>query len=247
MVAKLIACVFVYYLFASGLAFAFSKTPGTPVDMPNWRIGYAMSSLYPAKVTRAYGVNVDAGWTSYVHNDMHFLSRTEFDKIKESTPSYDGVGLALGVPVTNKRQVSGTNVLPDTIYIEWASISNRRFFTTKWTLSKELKQLMSSKETYTRWDGFETTCYRTDIIFGFLPNGNTKIWLRGCGEYRYITEIEADVELQADTFGNDASIYRENYGDLIYKRAQELDVPITPIPWDKVSKVYANEEFIKVN
>ncbi|MEL7292520.1 MAG: DUF2931 family protein [Pseudomonadota bacterium] len=219
---------------------AFVKTPSVPDDMPQWRIGYAMSSLYPAKITKAYGVNEEQDWTSFVHNDMHFMSRTDLASLQKNIPEYNGFGLVLGSPVTEKRQVAGSRSLPDTVYIYWASIANQRFFTTKWQLPPDVKKVMSTKERYTRWDGVVSDCYRTDMIFGFLPNGNTKIWLYGCGEYKYITEITADAELEADTFGNNAEIYKANYSDRIAERAKQAGVSIDPIPWDEVNKVYSD-------
>lgn len=219
---------------------AFTRAPTIPEDMPKWRIGYAMSSLYPAKITEAYGVNEEQDWTSFVHKDMHFMTRSEPTKILKDLPEYDGFGLLLGTPVTEKRQIGGTKSLPDSLYIYWASISNQRFFATKWDLSSDIKKMMSTKETYTRYDGVVRDCYRTDIIFGFLPNGNTKVWLDGCGEYKYITEITPDAELEADTFGNDAEIYKANYHSRIAERARELGAILDPIPWDKVNKVYSD-------
>lgn len=219
---------------------AFVKSPSVSKDMPQWRIGYAMSSLYPAKITQAYGVNEEQDWTSFVHNDMHFFGRSDLQKIQIDVPGYDGLGIMLGTPVTIKRQVGGTRSLPDIVYIYWASITNQRFFTTKWKLPPDVKKVMSTREQYTRWDGVVSDCYRTDMIFGFLPNGNTKIWLRGCGEYKYITEIAADAELEADTFGNNAEIYKANYSDRIAERAKQAGVSIDPIPWDEVNKVYSD-------
>lgn len=219
---------------------AFAKAPSVPEDMPKWRIGYAMSSLYPAKITEAYGVNEEQDWTSFVHNDMHFLTRTELSKLKKKLPDYDGYSLVLGVPVTLKRQVGGTKTLPDSVFVYWASISNTRFFVTKFDLTKEVKSLMVAKRQMTTWDGAVLDCYQSDIVFGFLPNGNTKVWLDGCGEYKYITEIAADAELKADTFGNDAAIYRANYSKRMAKRAEEAGVTLAPIPWEKVNKVYSD-------
>ena len=99
---------------------------------------------------------------------------------------------------------------------------------------------MTIKRKFITWDGAQLDCYEKDIIFGFLPNGNTKIWLDGYGEYKYITEIAADAELEADTFGNNSDIYKANYSDRIAERAKQAGVSIDPIPWDKVNKVYSD-------
>ncbi|MFM2590148.1 DUF2931 family protein [Vibrio sp. TBV020] len=220
--------------------YAFAKTPEVPSDMPKWRVGYAMSHLYPAKVTQAYGVNEQGDWTSFLHNDQQYLFRTELSRMHRYLPDYDGYGIVLGTPVGYSGQVMGTQILPDSVYIYWSSISNQRFFLTKFDLGDSLKKEMVEKRIFTTWDGVELDCYNKDIIFGFLPNGNTKLWLRGCGEYKYITELKPEAELTADTFGNDADIYKANYGKKMAARAKEVGAVLDPIPWDRVDKVYSD-------
>lgn len=217
---------------------AFSKVPDIPTDFPKWRIGYAMSSLYPVKVTQAYGINEEQDWTSYIHNEMHFWRRSKLDYVRRTHPDYDGYGIALGAPVAEKDQVAGARQLPDTIYIYWASLTNAKFYVTKYNLSENVKKQMTTQGIFNFSDGTTDSCYNTDIIFGFLPNGNTKIWLDGCGEYIYLTEIKPDAEVDRDIFGNDAEIYKKNYADRIAKRAEAEGAKLFPIPWDKVNKVY---------
>ncbi|MCZ4294071.1 DUF2931 family protein [Vibrio sinaloensis] len=225
---------------------SFNRGSSVPEDMPAWRIGYAMSTLYPAKVTNAYGVNELRDWTSFIQLDMHFITRTQLEKVREYYPNYDGFSISLGMHVPPKRQVMPTNVLPDSVYLYWSSITNQRFFATKFDLTPKMKKVMSTKEPFTRFDGFKTHCYRSDIIFGFLPNGNTKVWLDGCGEYKFVTELAPVAELDADTFGNDAEIYRINYGKRMAERAKLLGATLDPIPWDKVNKVYSTEKITKL-
>ncbi|MGD8118871.1 DUF2931 family protein [Vibrio sp. TRT 29B02] len=225
---------------------AFSRVPNVPEDMPKWRVGYAMSTLYPAKVLRAYGNNEQLGWTSFLHNDQQYLYRSKFEYIKKSYPNYDGYGMVLGAPIGYSRQVSGTNNLPDSITIYWASISNAKSYVTLLELPNNLKKQMSTKRKYITWDNVELDCYKVTIVFGFLPNGNTKVWLYGCGEYNFITELAPAEELDADTFGNDAEIYRINYGKRMAERAKQLGATLDPIPWDKVNKVYCNDEITQL-
>ena len=225
---------------------AFSRVPDVPEDMPNWRVGYAMSTLYPVKVTQAYGVNDSRGWTSFIQLDMHFMTRTQLEKVREYYPNYDGFSISLGMHVPPKRQVMATNVFPDSVYIYWSSVTNQSFFATKFDLTPKMKTVMSTKEPFTRFDGFKTHCYRSDIVFGFLPNGNTKVWLDGCGEYKFVTELEPVEEFDMDTFGNDAEIIRDNYSEDMAERAKQLGATLDPIPWDKVNKVYSKEEITKL-
>ncbi|MGY5540523.1 DUF2931 family protein [Vibrio brasiliensis] len=226
---------------------AFSRVPSVPKDMPKWRIGYAMSTLYPAKVTKAYGVNEEHDWTSFIHNDQQYLYRTKYEYAKRSHKDYSGYGIALGVPVGFSSQIGGTQTLPDSVYIYWSSITNQRFFATKFDLTPKMKTVMSTKEPFTRFDGFKTHCYRSDIVFGFLPNGNTKVWLDGCGEYKFVTELEPIEEFDMDTFGNEAEAYRIDYGESMKERAKQLGATLDPIPWDKVNKVFTKEEITKLD
>ncbi|MGD8110992.1 DUF2931 family protein [Vibrio sp. TRT 17S01] len=144
----------------------------------------------------------------------------------------------MGAPVAEKDQVAGARQLPDTIYIYWVSLTNAKFYVTKYNLSENVKKQMITQGIFNFSDGTTDSCYNTDIIFGFLPNGNTKIWLDGCGEYIYLTEIKPDAEVDRDIFGNDAEIYKKNYADRIAKRAEAEGAKLFPIPWDKVNKVY---------
>ncbi|TMX32320.1 DUF2931 family protein [Vibrio sp. Hep-1b-8] len=213
---------------------AFSRAPNVPEDMPKWRVGYAMSTLYPVKVTKAYGENKQGGWISFVHNYLQYFYRTEYDYMTKSYPSYDGYGIVLGAPIGYSSQVAGTNNLPDSITIYWTSISNAKSFITQFELPDRLKDQMVIKDKYITWDGVELECYRNDIVFGFIPNGITKIWIRGCAEYKFVTELEPIKELDMDSFGNDAEIYRINYGKRMAERAKQLGATLDPIPWDKV-------------
>ncbi|MCZ4294073.1 DUF2931 family protein [Vibrio sinaloensis] len=225
---------------------SFNRGSSVPEDMPKWRVGYAMSTLYPAKVTKAYGVSEEYNWTSFIHNDQQYLYRTRYEYVDRSQQEYSGYEVALGIPVGFSGQIGGTKTLPDSIYIYWSSITNQRFFATKFDLTPKMKKVMSTKEPFTRFDGFKTHCYRSDIIFGFLPNGNTKVWLDGCGEYKFVTELAPVAELDADTFGNDAEIYRINYGERMAERAKQLGATLDPIPWDKVNKVYSKDEITQL-
>ncbi|MEF1254986.1 DUF2931 family protein [Vibrio sp. M260112] len=175
-----------------------------------------------------------------------FFGRTELKEMRKYAPNYDGYSIALGIPVAIKRQVMPTNVLPDRVYLYWASITNQRFFLTQFNITQKLKREMMVKRKFLTWDEVELDCYEKDIIFGFLPNGNTKVWLDGCGEYKFVTELEPIEEFDMDTFGNEAEAYRIDYGESMKERAKQLGATLDPIPWDKVNKVYSKEEITKL-
>ncbi|MBF4259394.1 DUF2931 family protein, partial [Vibrio anguillarum] len=91
-------------------------------------------------------------------------------------------------------------------------------------------------------------CYRTEFVFGLLPNGQAKVWLRGCGEIIYLAELGPDRVLDRDSNGFDEERYKQ--GSLlndIQQRAKDAGVSIAPIPWDKVNKVYSMEEIKSLN
>ncbi|MGD8120563.1 DUF2931 family protein [Vibrio sp. TRT 2004] len=225
---------------------AFSRVPSVPEDMPKWRVGYAMPTLYPVKVKQAYGVNEQQNWTSFVHNDQQYMFRTDYAYIKQSYPDYDGFGVPLGAPIGYSTQISGTNTLPDSIYIFWTSISTQTFYTTKWDLTQKVKKIMSTKDQYTRRDGFNKKCYRVETIFGFLPNGNSKVWLRGCGEYIYISELAPIAQQKLDIPKNTDGSFKNVYVERVIERAKQLGATLDPIPWDKVNKVYSTEKITKL-
>ncbi|KJG05705.1 hypothetical protein UB33_13155, partial [Photobacterium angustum] len=86
-------------------------------------------------------------------------------------------------------------------------------------------------------------CYQTTFDFGFLPNGQVKVWLEGCGKYTYITELSPTSTPETDYNGNSSTAYKHDYEDELNIRAENANATLTPIPWDKVNKVYTSKHF----
>ncbi|MDE1323983.1 DUF2931 family protein [Vibrio aestuarianus] len=222
-----------------------------PIPEKAWSVSVSMPSFYPVKVTLAYGVNENENWTSLLHSfTPQSFSNSELSNARKKLPNYDGFGLPLhAISITSRYQIGGTNHLPDSVYLYWVSLVNTQFYVTKYIVPESIKQLMAKQDSYTRANGFVVNpCYRTDFVFGLLPNGQAKVWLRGCGETVYLAELAPDKVMDRDSNGFTADTYKEaSYLGRIHQRAKDAGVSIAPIPWDKVNKVYSMEEIKSLN
>ncbi|WP_394125606.1 DUF2931 family protein [Vibrio hepatarius] len=215
-----------------------------------WRVSVSMPSFYPVFVTQAYGTNKDSEWVSSIHNYTQFFSSSELEDAQDWLPSYDGYGLPLSnFTMMRNRQISAVNELPDDISLYWTSLINNKFYQTKYRLTDDVKKLSSEVVSYKRKDGFIVdSCYRTEFVFGLLPNGQTKVFLKGCGELIYLTELKPEKVMDKDAQGFSAEDYKKrSYLTTIQKRAEEAGATLDPIPWDKVNKVYSNVEVTELN
>ncbi|MCX9564177.1 DUF2931 family protein, partial [Vibrio cholerae] len=159
------------------------STNASPEPSEPWRVSVTMPSFYPAKVTQVYGVNDKEDWTVLLHGYLHTMRNSELNRVRRSFSDYDGFGLSLVNSTIGAQIGTGTTHLPDTLYLYWVSLFDTKFYVTKYELPEQVKQLISTEVSYTRIDGasFES-CYRTQFIFGLLPNGQAKVWLGGCGQ-----------------------------------------------------------------
>ncbi|GIA34832.1 DUF2931 family protein [Vibrio cholerae] len=209
-----------------------------------WSISVTMPSFYPANVTQVYGVNDKENWTALLHGYLHTMRNSELKRIQERFTDYDGFGLSLLNTTMGVQIGTGTTHLPDTLYLYWVSLFDTKFYVTKYEIPTSVKQLIATKTTYTRRDGaIVDSCYRAEFIFGLLPNGQAKVWLDGCGETIYLTELAPDQILDRDSNGVKFDSYRKSssFTD-VQQRAKDAGVELEPIPWDKVNKVYSRYE-----
>ncbi|EGQ7967798.1 DUF2931 family protein [Vibrio cholerae] len=209
-----------------------------------WSISVTMPSFYPANVTQVYGVNDKENWTALLHGYLHTMRNSELKRIQERFTDYDGFGLSLLNTTMGVQIGTGTTHLPDTLYLYWVSLFDTKFYVTKYEIPTSVKQLIATKTTYTRRDGaIVDSCYRAEFIFGLLPNGQAKVWLDGCGETIYLTELAPDQILDRDTNGVKFDSYRKSSSFVdVQQRAKDAGVELEPIPWDKVNKVYSINE-----
>ncbi|EGR1304821.1 DUF2931 family protein [Vibrio cholerae] len=209
-----------------------------------WSVSVTMPSFYPVDVTQAYGVNNKEDWTVLLHGYMHTMRNSELKRIQGRFSDYDGFGLPLARYTRGVQIGTGTTRLPDTLYLYWVSLFDTKFYVTKYELPNSVKQLIATKKIYTKSNGFIIDpCYRTEFIFGLLPNGQAKVWLSGCGETIYLTELAPDQILDRDSNGVKFDSYRKSSSFVdVQQRAKDAGVELEPIPWDKVNKVYSRYE-----
>ncbi|RMZ62169.1 DUF2931 family protein, partial [Vibrio anguillarum] len=65
--------------------------------------------------------------------------------------------------------------------------------------------------------------YRTEFVFGLLPNGQAKVWLRGCGTTIYLAELAPDKVMDRDSNGFGVETYKQSGSSLerIHQRAKD--------------------------
>ncbi|PSW97764.1 hypothetical protein C0W38_10235 [Photobacterium angustum] len=214
-----------------------------PDEVPDWTVGYAMPSFYPVRVTKAYGINTQEDWTSILHTHSQFMTISDLERIKESQSDYDGYGLSLTFGIAQYSQIRYTNHLPDKVVLYWTSLFDAKFYITELDVTPKMKALAYKKQSYIRPDGIKRACYQTTFDFGFLPNGQVKVWLEGCGKYTYVTELSPTSTPETDYNGNSSTAYKHDYEDELNIRAKNANATLTPIPWDKVNKIYISKHF----
>ncbi|MGF1832056.1 DUF2931 family protein [Photobacterium angustum] len=213
-----------------------------PDEVPDWTVGYAMPSFYPVRVTKAYGINTQEDWTSILHTHSQFMTISDLERIKQSQPDYDGYGLSLTFGIAQYSQIRYTNHLPDKVVLYWTSLFDAKFYITELDVTQKMKALAYKKQSYIRPDGIKRACYQTTFDFGFLPNGQVKVWLEGCGKYTYVTELSPTSTPETDYNGSTYSDHNQTRNSVL-KRAKKANATLTPIPWDKVNKVYTSKHF----
>ncbi|MGL5107764.1 MAG: DUF2931 family protein [Vibrio ordalii] len=218
-----------------------------PIPEKAWSVSVSMPSFYPVKVTQAYGVNEAQNWTSPLHTFSQFMRISDLKNVQGWLPEYDGFGLPVHSFAMNTQgeQVVKIKLPPDSLYLYWVSLINTQFYVTKYTVSEDVKSLMAQKSLYQNRDGsLGNVCYRTEFVFGLLPNGQAKVWLRGCGTTIYLAELAPDKVMDRDSNGFGVETYKQPGSSLerIHQRAKDAGVSIDPIPWDKVNKVYSAQE-----
>ncbi|MGY5613648.1 DUF2931 family protein [Vibrio brasiliensis] len=237
--------------------------PDDPRFRP-WRIGAAISYNYPAGITEAYGVNYQEDWTSMMLPYGGLLqSRYKMEKYREYTyPDYDGYAIPLGVPVnfTRGQLGSGIKSLPDELYLYWGSHGFRYATVVKVTAQIKAAIVKPYPEYPEEPEG--PTCYQTDFMFGLLPDGRAKMWLKGCAYITYIGEYSATKAvpvpppapkkepepLTPEQLKERAERYeRLGITELMADRPKQEPPKIhprpsldDPIPWDKVNQVWYN-------
>nr|WP_275667128.1 DUF2931 family protein [Vibrio brasiliensis] len=234
-----------------------------------WRIGAATSYNYPAGVNEAYGVNYEEDWTSIMlpYGGLGSPTRYDIKKYRKYThPDYDGYALPVGVPVnfTPDQLGSGLRSLPDELYVYWGSHGYR--YATVVEVTPQIKAAMVKPYPREPEKPKGVTCYQTDFIFGLLPDGRAKLWLKGCAYITYVGEYKPTKavpvpppkpekkprELTPDEIEERDKLY-EKLGIAEVMVEKPIEKPLItyprpslddPIPWEKVNKVWYNPNYM---
>jgi len=216
-------------------------------DFPNderflpWRIGVAIPWVYVSGVTEAYGVNEKNDWTSLMLPYSQLLlsdSRRNINYIREDLQrqDYEGYGIALGHSDFTPNQIGlGYKTLPDELYLYWNSSFTNRHYATVVKVTPQIKAAMKKPYPHPSWRFEGQNCYQTTFKFGLLPDGRAKLWLEGCNIYTYVGVFApARSELRSPNWTKETSS--------AYQAAKQEGLTIEPIPWEKVDKVWYNEQ-----
>ncbi len=188
-----------------------------------WRIGAAISYEFPSGVLQAYGVNEEEDWTSMMlpYGNLVLEPRLTIENYRRYTYSdYDGNVLPLtgALNFTPNQLGKGKKSLPDQLYVYWRN--NSTDYTTVVDVTPQIKAAMVKPYPHPWLEGQH--CYQTEFLFGLLPDGRAKLWLKGCDYYTYIDEYKPTKTVPP----KDPSLAKNK-----------------PIPWDKVNKVWVNKNY----
>ncbi|PSU87485.1 hypothetical protein C0W35_21650, partial [Photobacterium kishitanii] len=139
-------------------------------------------------------------------------------------------------------QIQYTNHLPDKIVLYWTSLFDTKFYFTEIHVTPKIKVLSPSTATDVYNGQIRRSCYQTTFDFGFLPNGQVKVWLEGCGKYTYVTELSPIATPNTDYNGSTYSDHNQIRNSVL-KRAKKANATLIPIPWNKVNKIYTSKNY----
>lgn len=195
-----------------------------------WRIGAAISYEFPASVLEAYGVNESDDWTSMMlpYGNLTTSSRLNLENYKRySYQEYDGLKLVLDsfLNFTPNQTGLGIKTLPDELYVYWWVKNSGVQYATVVEVTPKIKAAVTKAYPHPSWRFEGENCYQTDFIFGLLPDGRAKLWLKGCRIYTYVGEYQPTK---------------------VMPPADPSKIRNKPIPWDKVNQVWYDKEKYKM-
>lgn len=192
-----------------------------------WRIGAAISYSHFSAVEQAYGVNETEDWTSVMLPYGNLTGpRLNLENYRHySYPEYDGNLLVLNsfLNFTPNQIGLGLKSLPEQLYVYWRN--NGTDYATVVEVTPKIKAAVTKAYPHPSWRFEGENCYQTDFIFGLLPDGRAKLWLKGCRIYTYVGEYQPTK---------------------VMPPADPSKIKNKPIPWDKVNQVWYDKEKYKM-
>ncbi|MFM2487012.1 DUF2931 family protein [Celerinatantimonas yamalensis] len=226
--------------FLGGCADRQSDTPDNLKEYSAWSVGYVAPTYYPVDIRSIDPTDNEGNSVTEIGAQVPSVGET-LKEVRQYFPHYDGYALPLDFFTFQSRgQLGmGTKVLPDMITIHWVSLINVKFYETRLKINQKIKNIAhQAVMVQTQDPKVALECHASHFIFGFIPNGDVKVWLAGCGPFDYIETLKPyKIEHQG---ANDflRKMYKKELQQTMFKHFKKIGYPNPlPIQWDKIDKV----------
>ncbi|CAG9295114.1 DUF2931 family protein [Celerinatantimonas diazotrophica] len=206
-----------------------------------WLIGYVAPSIYPVEINDMNAMNKNGEPMAAIRTQVQFIGQ-KIQSVRKIFPHYDGYTLPLSVFTTQEtgQMGGGTTELPDYFEIKWTSVVNLKRYQTRVNITKQIRDIINQGTLSAPPDrpSEQEECHYFVFNFGFLPDGRVKVWLGGCGPFKYIETLQPYKVYGMDGFGLGNKRFIKRYQPKFVKFIQKQGYPDPRnIPWEKVNKV----------
>ncbi|CAG9295112.1 DUF2931 family protein [Celerinatantimonas diazotrophica] len=206
-----------------------------------WLLGYVAPSIYPVEINDMNAMDKNGEPMAPIATQIKAVGRS-VQSVRRIFPHYDSYALPLSVfTIQAGEQLGGGTVeLPDYFEINWTSLVNLKRYQTRVNITKQIRDIINQGTLSAPPDrpSEQEECHYFVFNFGFLPDGRVKVWLGGCGPFKYvgtITPYKAIEEKKSAYFSQEDIDEQKHFS----QRATDLGYPDPRyhIPRNKVNKV----------
>ncbi|MFM2475909.1 DUF2931 family protein [Celerinatantimonas sp. MCCC 1A17872] len=214
-------------------------------DRDRWLIGYVAPSIYPVEINNMNAMDKNGEPMAAIATQIKAVGQS-IQSVRQTFPHYDGYAIPLSVFTTQEtgQMGMGTTELPDYFEINWTSLVNLKLYQTRVNITKKIQDIINHGTMSAPVDrpSEQEECHYFVFNFGFLPDGRVKLWLGGCGPFKYvgtITPYKAISEEKLAYFSQEDIDEQKHFS----QRATDLGYPDPRYhtPWNKVNKVLHRE------
>ncbi|CAG9295109.1 DUF2931 family protein [Celerinatantimonas diazotrophica] len=214
-------------------------------DRDRWLIGYVAPSIYPVEINEMNAMDKNGEPMAAIRTQIQAVGE-KIQSVRRTFPHYDGYALPLSVFTTQEtgQMGMGTTELPDYFEINWTSLVNLKRYQTRVNVTKQIRDIINQGTLSAPVDrpSEQEECHYFVFNFGFLPDGRVKVWLGGCGPFKYIETLQSYKVYGMDGFGLGNKEFIKEYQPKLIKYTQKQGYPDPRnIPWEKVNKVLHRE------
>ncbi|MFM2487009.1 DUF2931 family protein [Celerinatantimonas yamalensis] len=226
--------------FLDGCADRQRDTPDNLKEYSAWSVGYVVPTFYPVDISSINPTDSHGENMTIIGDQVNVVGES-LKEVRQYFPHYDGYALPVDMfTLQTRRQLGmGTKELPDMITIHWVSLINVKFYETRLKINQKIKDIAHQAVIVQTQDPkVALECHASHFIFGFIPNGDVKVWLAGCGPFDYIETLKPyKIEHQgANDFLRKLNERERQQPILKYFKQIGYPNPL-PIQWDKIDKV----------